>query len=347
MRPSSIFLSYLRLGLCIVPVFPAAVPACAGASTTVSRRVALMGTWAHLEIRAGDPAAAEAAAEAAIRELEAGEAQLSTWTTGSDLARLNATPAGVRVTLAPRLAHELRLVVDWWRRTGGAFNPAMGPLVRAWDLRGSGRTPSPAELRSAVEASDPKKLDLRTDVAIRRNAMLALEEGAWGKGAALDRARTAALEAGAREVLINLGGQVLSTVPFEVEVVHPADPERVVARWRVPAGSVATSGNGERADPHILDPRTGRPAPDFGSVSVWAPSALDADVLATALFVMGPVEGPRWVHQHPDIRSLWTTTRDGDPEVYEIPPRDDILAAPAPRFSGPDAPNPRHHGETP
>ncbi|HYV41467.1 MAG TPA: FAD:protein FMN transferase, partial [Thermoanaerobaculia bacterium] len=42
---------------------------------------------------------------------------------------------------------------------------------------------------------------------------------------------------------------------------------------------------------HLLDPRTGHPAPDFGSVTVVAPSAFAADILSTAFFVLGPEKG--------------------------------------------------------
>ena len=84
-------------------------------------------------------------------------------------------------------------------------------------------------------------------------------------------------------------------------------------------GSLATSGNSERGIVvdgehlgHLLDPRTGRPAPDFGSITVWAPEALTADCLSTALYVAGPDAALAWVADRPGIEVI-VIERAGDP----------------------------------
>jgi len=76
-------------------------------------------------------------------------------------------------------------------------------------------------------------------------------------------------------------------------------------------GSVSTSGNSERGIEvegrklgHILDPRTGEPAPDFGSLTVWTADPLRADCLSTGLYVLGPERALAWVAAHPDVDVL-------------------------------------------
>ena len=95
-------------------------------------------------------------------------------------------------------------------------------------------------------------------------------------------------------------------------LADPRDRQRAVARIEIPSGSVATSGNSERGVVvdgrrigHLLDPRTGRPAPDFGSLTVWAPTALEADCLATGLYVLGPEAALAWAERHPGSRWWW------------------------------------------
>ncbi len=301
------------LNLCLWILAPAAM---AGgvrheAGTVVERRLALMGTWAWVRVECGERVRAAGAAEAALRAMEAAEADLSTWRRDTLLTRLNGAEPGRRVRVRRRVARELRRALALWRDTGGAFNPAMGPLVRAWGLRTGGGSPSSEELKAALAASDPLALEVGTDWARRLAPGLELEEGGWAKGAALDRALAAAEDPACRQVTVGLGGQVAwSGGWLEIAVAHPRERGRVVGTLFLPPGSVATSGDGVRPG-HILDPATGRPAPDFGSVTVWASSGLDADALATALFVMGSERGLAWVERRRGVEALYLLVEEG------------------------------------
>ena len=305
--------------------------ACAGAPRPavpegrVERRVVLMGTSLEIEVEAHDRTAALAASEAAVAALEAAEERLSTWRPGSELARLNRAPVGERVLLSPRLAAELAAIRHWWRETGGAFDPAVGPLVQAWGLREGGRLPSPAERAAAVAAAGMDGLRLEDGVAVRERAGLILEEGAWGKGAGLgDAVAALAADPAVSRATLDLGGQVAlfsrdrtGAAPWKVPVADPRQRDRTVAELTVDGGSVSTSGNSEhgilaggRRLGHILDPRRGEPAPDFGSLTVWAADPLAADCLSTGLYVMGPEAAMRWAADHPGVEVLVLRPRE-------------------------------------
>lgn len=282
----------------------------------VERRLAAMGTSLVVEVEAAERSAALRASERAVLAIEAAERRLSTWTDAGELARLNAAPPGARFDLSPELARELARARELHDLTGGAFDPSVGGLVRAWDLRGAGRVPSPAELEAARLPEGLAALELGLDergpFARRARGELVLEEGAFGKGAGLDDALAALRAAGAQAAYLDLGGQIaVLGRPRRVAVAHPGERERALFAFELAAGSVATSGNSERAATasgerigHLLDPRTGRPAANFGSVTVTAPDGFTADALSTACFVLGPERALALGASLPDVEVL-------------------------------------------
>jgi thiamine biosynthesis lipoprotein len=269
-----------------------------GSAALVERKVAAMGTSLRVVITASDRATACRASEAAVAAVEAAEQRLSTWRKDTELARLNATPAGEPFALSAALARDLDGAEHWFAVTGGAFDPGVGALVDAFGLRHGGRIPDAAELARARAANGFVLLERRDGVAVRRHPGLRIEEGGFGKGAALDDALTAACAAGAIGVVLDFGGQIAlrGTGPHWVGLAHPGVRERSVGEVLLAGGSIATSGNSERGVTvgglslgHLLDPRSGRPAPDWGSLTVLAPTALAADCLSK-LYVLGPDE---------------------------------------------------------
>jgi thiamine biosynthesis lipoprotein len=275
-------------------------------AATVERRVESMGTTLDLVVRMKYREPALEASEAAVAEIRRVEALLTTWKRGGELDRVNTGPAGKPVVVSRELVELLALDFDWIGKTDGAFDPTVAPLMRAWNLRGQGRIPTAAELAAARAATGPRRF--RIDVQGRRITRLSpdagIDEGAWGKGYGLEAAGRILRKTGVESALLDLGGQVLAVghdtgeKPWRVPVAHPRARERAVAELGLVDLSASTSGDSERFREvdgrrigHILDPRTGEPAPDFGSVTVVAPSALVADILSTALFVLGPEKG--------------------------------------------------------
>ena len=90
--------------------------------------------------------------------------------------------------------------------------------------------------------------------------------------------------------------------PWSVGIRHPRSPEDIIATVRVADRAVCTSGDYARPDAtrsgghHILDGRTRTSAHTAASVTVVAPTAMLADAVSTAVFVLGPVDGLRLCH---------------------------------------------------
>ncbi|MGH9161930.1 MAG: FAD:protein FMN transferase [Vicinamibacteraceae bacterium] len=275
----------------------------------VERQAYLMGTACRLVTYAANREAGLARLERMLRALEMTEQRLSTWRDDTALARLNRQPVGRPVQLDPDLCGLLRRLGHWWQQTEGAFDPAVGSLVEAWGLRSGGRTPEAAPLARARARSGFEHIALDQRCRLTRSRQVTLEEGAFGKGAGLDRAAAAAAKGGSW--LIDLGGQVIAGGPpaeargWDVALAHPLQRDRPALMVTLVSGSLSTSGGSERDVTvdghrigHLLDPRTGRPAAFTGSVTVWHSQALAADILSTALYVMGPEAGRHWAEAH-------------------------------------------------
>jgi len=119
--------------------------------------------------------------------------------------------------------------------------------------------------------------------------------------------------------VLDLGGQVAvyGPGPWTFPVADPRDRQRPVLALTLAAGSIATSGNSEHGFErggvrygHLLDPRTGEPARDFGSLTAWAHRALAADALSK-LFVLGPDAALAWAQAHPGVEIVILEPRAG------------------------------------
>ena len=101
-----------------------------------------------------------------------------------------------------------------------------------------------------------------------------------------------------------LAGRNADGDPWSVGIRHPRDAHALFDTLRVSDAAVCTSGDYERrassanGDHHILDPRTGRSPGSLASVTVIADRAMVADALATAAFVLGPVDGLQLLERH-------------------------------------------------
>ena len=121
----------------------AVLSARSASSVLVSRDVYLMGTRAQLSIYAATRDGGLATLESALAVIEDAEEELSTWRPSSRISALNRHPVGEPWTATPRLCRMFRDVWEWHRATGGAFDPAIGQLLAAWDIHGEGAVPVP------------------------------------------------------------------------------------------------------------------------------------------------------------------------------------------------------------
>ena len=279
-----------------IPFLPFLLPALVASHTSdpsLDRTVLAMGTELRLHF---EGSAAASGSEAALLECARLEAACSTWNPDSAWSRLNAAQ-GQAVALDPEWIALLGHMKAWNRRTEGAFDPVLMALMRAWGVREGGKTPLPEVLAEARKASRADLLDLdpSAGTARLRDPRAGVEEGGFLKGYALDRMRKVS---GARSGWMDFGGQILAWgAPRAVSIADPADRQRPRVDLKLRNASLSCSGTSERGR-HILDPRRGEPSEAWGATAVVASDALTADVLSTALYVLGPDAGLAWAERH-------------------------------------------------
>lgn len=267
-------------------------------ATGFQREVLAMGTRLSMRIESPSQEQSAVASEAAFAECNRIESATSTWKADSAFTRLNQV-GGQAFSLNREWLDLLRLAKGWSRRTGGAFDPVLARLLAAHGVREGGHLPSSAELAGARAASGAKHLFLNfRDMAVRLENGAGIEEGGFVKGYALDRMEERLRQAGISSGLLDFGGQLLAFGPaVEVSIADPKDRNYPRFSLALKDASLASSGLSEHGH-HIVDPRSGLLCEDWGSVSVIAASAFDADCLSTALYVMGPDEGLAWAKRH-------------------------------------------------
>jgi thiamine biosynthesis lipoprotein len=221
--------------------------------------------------------------------------QMSPWRQDSEVSRFNRAPVG-EMPASGATAAVARASLALADRSGGAFDPTVGPLVARWGfgpITGTG--------------PDWRGLSAHEDAIAKDEAGLTLDLCGIAKGWALDRALAVLREAGRASALMDLGGELaaLGTHPsgrrWRVAVEHPMaeapapavldlPPDRAVATSGLKAQSYAIGGSEYG---HIIDPARRRPAAGaLRSVTVLAGDAMTADGWATALFAAGAKDGP-------------------------------------------------------
>jgi FAD:protein FMN transferase len=131
------------------------------------------------------------------------------------------------------------------------------------------------------------------------------------KGWAIQRVSQLLIKAGSRHHSVNGGGDIQlvggidDETPWRVGITNPLEVGKLLAVAELHDGAIATSGTAERGT-HIVDPTTGEAATHFVSVTITAPTILEADVLATAAFARGP-DGPDWIEELEGVEGLFLT----------------------------------------
>ena len=253
------------------------------------------------------------------------ESLVSVTDADSELYAINQTGSGMLTEEASSLMEQ---ALEICRRTDGALDLSIYPIVRAWGFTtGSYQVPDEAEIQALLPLVDYRKIqyDAATGTVTLPEGM-EIDLGSVAKGYAGQLAAQMLREHGVQSALLNLGGNVQTVgtkpdgSPWQIGIKDPQGEDAMMV-LSVEDQAVVTSGGYERYFEqdgqtywHIMDPSTGHPA-DSGliSVTIVGDEGVVCDGLSTALFVMGLEKAADLWAQSCDFEAVFVTASG---EVY-------------------------------
>lgn len=259
----------------------------------------------------GEQKMAERAIEQAFKTMQEWAGRLDRFNSGSTVWRINHS-GGEGTRVDQELLILLKKGKDYAALSKGAFDPTVAPLVDLWGFgQDEQRVPRVGEIERVLSRIDYEKLKLDfVNHQVFLPAFMEIDLGGMAKGFIIDKGIETLLALGVESAYINAGGniRVLGNKapgrPWRIGIRKPREPGKIFQRYilALNRGSLATSGDYERyftfngvRYSHLLDPRTGYPAREMQSATIYAENALEADILSTAVFVSGWDEGKRLI----------------------------------------------------
>lgn len=235
---------------------------------------------------------------------------MSLWRKESFITKVNSSGDSI-LKFPPKDVHFIPVLEksgQIFRQTKGAFDPTIYPLVRAW---GFGAIPpdsdSIPDVDSLMKAFDVGKWTFKTaevgpDIILMKSPRTQLDFNGIAQGYSVDALGVLLEKKGINDYMVEIGGELLAKgkkkdgTAWKVGIEKPQDGPRVVMEeLELMDEAIATSGSyrkfnerdGKRYS-HCIDPRTGYPVDhNLLSVTVVAPTCMEADAYATAFLVMG------------------------------------------------------------
>jgi thiamine biosynthesis lipoprotein len=302
------------------------------APARVTREDKAMGThvaFAAFTTPSIGEAAIRAAFDGALAEIRRIEALMTTWREDSELSRVNAAAGKEPVAVGQETFDIVKEAVHTSEISEGTFDITFHSLHGLWkfDEDLDPHPPSDAQIKAKLPFVGYRHIHL--DPAARTifldNPGTQISLGGIAKGYAVDRATKVLREAGLASFYVQAGGDLYAAgrkpdgSPWSAGIRDPRGPEgSYFALIALSDHAFSTAGDYERSYVidgkryhHIIDPRTGRPATASRSVTIYAPTALLADAIDDAVFILGVAKGMKLVESLDGVGAVIVDSHNG------------------------------------
>ena len=283
----------------------------------------LMDTFLSIEVFYADENRAKEAMEKAFREAAHIEGVLSRFREESQVCMLNNSNFGRPQAITKELADLISNCVEFSRKTRGAFDITVAPLIELWaNAAKQNLIPSQNGINSLLQNTGYENiiLDSESSAITFTKRLLKIDFGAVGKGYGLDRMAEILRENKIEKARIDFGGHLyyIDSQGYEGETIgirNPMHPDEVMTTVTLKNQSISTSADYERnfnilgrVYSHLINPRNGLPVEtDILSASVISDSGLISDILSTAIFILGLRQGMELIEDMDTIEAIIIT----------------------------------------
>jgi thiamine biosynthesis lipoprotein len=219
------------------------------------------------------------------------------------------------------VSNDTRFVIqranDFSELSDGNLDITILPILKLWEEKARrNKVPTDAEIGKRLELVNYRNI-LIEDKNIRfRKAGMGITLAGVAKGYAVDKAIEALSQHHIRHALVNAGGDIrvtggkTETIPWKIAIRDPRNKARIIAAVELHDQAIATSGTYQRSFNDIINPKVGSPAQGVLSSTIIAKKAIDADILATCVFVLGAEKGMELLRRLDGVRAI-VITSDG------------------------------------
>jgi len=292
-----------------------------------------MGTFVTVWFWTDKEADAAKAAESVFKEMKRIDAEMTTWTTTSEVSKVNAAAGKKPVAVSAETFAVIARAQDVAKKSGGVFDISVGAFKGLWkfDEDMDGTLPDPAEVKKRLALIGYKDivLDKRKKTVFLRRKGMSITLGGIAKGYAVDKCVALLHKAGFHDFMLQAGGDMYisgkkGAEPWVVGIRDPRGTD-LFAGMPIENHSFSTSGDYERGFVkegiryhHILDPRDGQPARTSRSVTIRAKDAFTADAWSKVMFILGWKTGMDIIKKYKltDFEAVWV---DANNEVHMTP----------------------------
>lgn len=299
-----------------------------------ARELPKMNTLVRITVYGTDREKAEKGLDAAFERIDGVEKLMSAYKEESEVSCINREAAHKPVPISGETFNLIEKSIEISRKTKGAFDITVGPLLQLWKSAGEkGVLPFEEELAAAKERVGYENMELNREAKTLRfkKEGMRIDLGGIAKGYAIDCAIQTLRQMGFDSALVDAGGDCYAMgsvgkrdgwdigVQKPIRRGDPSQPPALACTIRVKDMAVVSSGNyeryveiGENRYSHIVDPRTGMALSEgLVQVTLIGGDATTADAFCTALMVMGTDKAQTFINTYPEFEAFFFESKKG------------------------------------